>query len=648
MKLEKNSGSKIIALIKKLSSNFYSKIPTSLTGSFLSGKLGSADTGLIRSIVDKIAFNRRVSTPVKRIVARAFDRSTILNAISGVMKLLPLIQIRTIGLFAFCFGAFTSISSLIGSRMSGDILTDPNLILGLTAAVIGALLSISQKSCYQAVRESRIASIILFRLLGLKTSDSLLQSKPIILNHWGIILGLSSGLLGLFIGPHTVLSVPFVFLTFYTLLCSPESGVVLIFLLLPVLSENKLAALSLFVGFSYLLKLLRGKRTFKLNFVCLSVLAFAVSLFIGGVASVTPAESFKTAIILLSLIASYFVTVNTVKTAVWVRRCCSAILLSFGFTLITGLTGKLASAFSGRGVTSLIALLPSDVTSLFSFNSVLTVMCVAFLPFLLIGAFMNRTEGSRFIYFCGIAVSLYCIVAGHSFGALISAIFSAALLLLIVKKSSFGAVAATAVALPTILSLLPSPILKSIADTVGLSSVISGLSSEPTSSTAKMIRSTILGGIGLGDEALKRVYPIFSESSSHSIQGYGSLYTALTVSLGIVGTLIFAVLIITLLRLFFSYLGRSKDDVPYLRYTSVAAFTSVISLTVMGITDNIFSEPTVFALFFLLTAITVSTVSVADSERRLMKIDGPYVSLSIVNNNQAIVKGDNVNEQSEQ
>ena len=646
MKLKKSKGSRIIAFINKLTLGFCSKIPASLTGSFLSGKLGNGRSGLISSLFERISFSKRVSTPAKRVIARGFDRSTILGAVSGVMKLVPFVQLRTVGLIALGFGIFTAVASLIKQSIGGEITTDPALMLGILSACTGATLIISAKSCYQAIRESRIASFILFKLFGLKTSDAYLNKKSIVLNYWGVGIGLAAGLLGIITDPFTVLVIPAVFLVSYALLCSPESGVVLMLLLVPLLHGKRLALLSLFVGLSYLIKLIRGKRTLKLDFTSITVLLFALSVFFGGVASVTPRTSFGEASVRLSLIVAYFVTVNTVKTAVWTKRCFSALLFSFGATLISGLAGRIISSINTPGADSLAALLPSEVLTLYSFNSLLTVMCVAFFPFLLTGAFLNRTEGSRFVYFCAIAVSVYCIVSGSSFGALLSVIFGTVLLSVIINRRNAGIIVTLAAAFPILLLALPSSVTVPIARTVGLSGALSSFEAETISETISIIRSTLWGGIGLGVEALKRVYPLFS-TNSVPLQNYNSLYTALTVSLGISGLLIFAVFTVSLARRFFSYLSRCKDDGTYLKYSATAAFTSVFSLTVLGFTDNIFADPTVFCLFFLITALALSTVSVADSERKHAEIDGPYISLTVSNDKDTVTKGDNDNERSE-
>ena len=119
MKLKKSKGSRIIAFINKLTLGFCSKIPASLTGSFLSGKLGNGRSGLISSLFERISYSKRVSTPAKRVIARGFDRSTILGAVSGVMKLVPLVQLRTVGLIALCFGIFTAVASLIKQSIGG-------------------------------------------------------------------------------------------------------------------------------------------------------------------------------------------------------------------------------------------------------------------------------------------------------------------------------------------------------------------------------------------------------------------------------------------------------------------------------------------------------------------------------------------------
>ena len=137
----------------------------------------------------------------------------------------------------------------------------------------------------------------------------------------------------------------------------------------------------------------------------------------------------------------------------------------------------------------------------------------------------------------------------------------------------------------------------------------------------------MLGGIGLSEGAFSKIYPLYTNDLSQKITHTLDLYSQITVSLGISGLIIFILFIAQLLRRYFSYITACDGDDASLKATTVSMFAGLSALLIMGLTDYIWLSPSVFLLFWLMTALFMASIRTAEDDRYTALADGPTLEI---------------------
>lgn len=628
MRNKNNSNrSAVISALDRFSAYFYKKLPESFVANLFTKKHFGQKNGLFSKLFDKIGFKRRISIPFKRFLAKNTDNSFILSGFKRIIKLIPLIQIKCIGLFYFAFGLSAALTYLLQISLSSNNPSQTILIVAAMCCLSGGILSGSQKNCYRALSESRILSTLMFKLLGLNRNDVLINATGIGKGGAFFVCGLLFGIIGSFT------SVVFTALLFPALICLysmfafPESGAVSLFLVIPFLTSYQLSVICAIIFFAWILKLLRGKRILHLASIDICVLLFAVTVLFGGIVSVSPKASMSLALTYLSMLGAYFATVNLMRTPEWIKRCAAALSVSFGISLTAGVLGQLVELIPSNRAGIFDEIMSQELLTLFSFNPMLIYMAVATLPIILLKTGMKHESPAKVIIFLTVIASIACFIFGRSRSGLISALIGMVILLLLVSKRSFTFLVPAAIVLPALISVLPSSVISFITGFITSERFSSSYRHGVTKTIERILCDSFAGGIGLGDKAFEKIYPLYANTSSQGIPKISGLYTHITVSLGITGLIIFAVFIIALLRMYFRYYAESNGECSSLKATATASFTGICSLLVMGLVDHIWSRPPSFMLFWLLVALLTSCIKTFENERYARPLDGPALEI---------------------
>ncbi len=625
-KNKERNESVTVSLLDRFSSYVYKKMPESASARLLVGSEKKYD-GLFSKLSDKLKFNKRISLPLKRHIAKGFDGSVILTRLMELINLIPLIQLKCVGVFYFGLGLFNAIAYLIRSNLPGASLDITVFYISVLAAFFGGILSSSQKTCYAAFTESRILSYVAFKLLGLKPNTAYNDADGIGRTAKFFFGGVIGGAVSVFIPPiYVMLAVP-VLLVLYALFAFPESGAVALFLSVPFLTSRQLAVFSALLTLSWLVKLLRGKRIFKISFLDITVIIFGISVFFGGVVSVSAKESAELSRVLLSMMAGYFAVSNLIRTPEWIKKCAGAFILSFSLSLAFGIIGWGIRLLPTGRTDILVEILPSGMLSLFSFNSLLIHTAVAILPMILISTLPKRSFNSVLAALIATSGSVFCFIFGESRSALVSALVGAVILLMLVSRRSLTFLIPAAIVVPTVIVLLPSSVTSQLTDLLSLDSAAVAYRQGINDTTLKIISDSFIGGIGLGDAAFAKIYPLYTSATSEAIPHAHGLYSQITVSLGIMGLLSFALTAAALLRRYFSYISLSARDGAEIKAIVISSFTGIISLLIMGTVDYIWFNPSVFLVFWLLLALFSSAVRTAEHERYVRPSDGPSLDI---------------------
>lgn len=186
-----------------------------------------------------------------------------------------------------------------------------------------------------------------------------------------VLLGALLGVLSAFVSPFYILLVPLLLLLVAIVVRTPEAGLVLSVLLLPVLTFTgrydslyvtslqdmsfgdilsavgiptlSLAALVLFTGLAYLLKVLRKKRLFRFGLLDGAVLLVGLTVLLYGIFPSADAASFTEVLITVILLNIYFLAVNLMRTEAWINR----VLAVLQFTMLLSLTAGIVVYYFG-------------------------------------------------------------------------------------------------------------------------------------------------------------------------------------------------------------------------------------------------------------------------------------------------------------
>ncbi len=635
MNKSKNAKKKssIFSSLTRFSEHIYSKMPESFSARLLIGKK-KTENGLFSKLISKINFKKRVSLPIKRFFAKSFDNSFILGYLKKLISMIPLIQLKCVGLFYFSFGLYSTIVNLIKANLISGGRGDLSLYLSIGSFVVGGIFCGSQKSCYASFSESKILSSVFFGFFNVPRNNYFLQKDPIGRPTYFLIAGIIAGVLGSLTSVQLVLLLIPSLILIYGVFAFPESGVVALFLALPFLSVSRLAALGVLVTLSWLIKLIRGKRIFKFTSLDLTVLAFGISILLGGIISVSPEESSELSILLIAMLSTYFAVSNLLRTAEWIKKCGVALVISFLASLVASIIGIAVQLLPDTIGVIFNDIFSDSLLSIMRINPTFIHMSVAVIPLMIMQSVASKTSSKTAWSVFAVLLTIACLLIGSSRSGALAVIIGLTLLLLLVSKRSFSYIIPALIIIPLVIALMPSSVVDAVCKVFSFNGTIASYRQTLSYTTNKMMHDSFFGGIGLGECAFTKIYPLYTNDLSLQMTHASDLYSQITISLGISGLIIFILFIAQLLRKYFSYIVKSVSDEPDLKISVISTFTGLCALLIMGLIDYIWLSPSVFLMFWLMAGLFSASVRTAKAERYELSSDEPTLEIDCKTLNQ--------------
>ncbi len=601
----------------------------SFFGQLLTGNRNKESQGIFSFLGDKIAFRRRVTVPMKRFFAGGFEKSVLLTRLKALFAILPNVQLKCFGIFYFAAGLSLSVAFLI-QRFALGMSSTPvhGLLFGIPATMIGGILTASQTQCGEAVSRSRILSLLLFDAMGLHRESVLPNRAPIGRGDVAFLFGIAAGCIGILTSPLPILlSVPLLFLA-YAILRQPESGVILLLLSFPFFSTEIVGGMTIFVTGSWLLKVIRGKRIFATTSLDIAVLAFAFVIFVGGLVSVTPSESMRVSTVFLAMMSGYFMTVNLIRTSEWVGRCRRALLFSLGITASVGVAEYLLGFAPQKWLdASMLSLIPGRCVSFFENPNVLASVLLLLLPFALSARSLSRPGDRRFEWTIFFMVTVLCLIFTWSRGGWIGAIVAILVMLLLTSQHILAKLFCGLLLLPAVIAWMPDRVMIRLFSAANLSDSSIAYRLGIWRGTESLLSDCFAGGIGMGETAFRRIYPLYSLSAVETAPHTHNLYSQIIVSVGFAGFLLFVAVMLLMLRRYAAYTVVGKNDAAPLRLTAAAGFAGLCGFLFMGMTDYVWYNNRVVLLFWMVLGLTSAAIRVGESERIETIPDGPHLEL---------------------
>lgn len=562
---------------------------------------------------------RRVATDVRAHIARAFENSRILTALSNLVASLIHRKLKTYGAFLLSLGAYGIVSYII--RVYVLVRGGEDLSVVVTCFVFLLLafpMMASRDTFAAAAQKSQIMSALLFEWLGIPR-DSFAAERTFPKRYSFVTaLGMILGALTYFVHPIYYVLIAFLLLAVALIFSYPEIGVLGLIALVPLsalFSHPSVVLLGAVIvtGIGYFIKLLRGKRVAKLNLMDFAVFVFAVILLIGGIFSAGGMMSFASASLYFVLLMGYFLTVNLIRTKEWVRRCVATLLLFATLSAVLGVVQIFTGGMDASWLdTEMFSNISVRITATFDNPNVYATYLLLVLPFVFAVFLRKEPQARRVPLTACLILLVVCLAETWSRGAWLGALVALVLFFLIYSRRSLPYLLFGGALLPISTLLLPDSMISRFVSIGSASDTSSMYRISAWRGVVKMLGENWLGGIGVGEAAFSAVYPVFSYAGIEGIRHTHNLYLQLLSEMGIAGLAVFVIVMILFVQNCFEFIYKMRNQGE--ATVVIAGLVAVIASLIMGLTDHIWYSYRVFLMFWLVIGLVNAYIRIGLSE----------------------------------
>ncbi len=552
----------ILAALDKFTVYIYTLLKNGLFG-FIFG----AYKNNMRSVIFEKLTSTKLSEHLAELrygICRRIESSAILNFIKFAVKYLLGCRLKVYGAFFAVFGIYTAVTSVVTVLIDGNIdgiISEPNIASAIMMLLVSLPLILSKKTLSESLISSRVGILILnitgFSSVNVKNT----AGKGGHMNT-AFLLGIMCGALTYYFSPLYILALISILIWAYAVTSKPEIGVLTLFFAIPFLPTMLLATIVIYVFLCYAVKLFRGKRVLRLEPVDIVALAFVFLTLCGGTISLS-STSLKPALLMTVLMSGYFLTVGLIRTREWLVKCSIALVIS-------GVIESLYSLmlyFTGSGYSS-DAWVDSEMFSSIGRRAVGTLdnpnMLAEYLILVIpiaVSMFVGRGEGlRRFQAFVSIAIMGLCLIFTWSRGAWLALIVAALIYVLMWHHRSIWLIFGGIAALPVLITFLPSSIVSRFTSIGNLSDSSTSYRVYIWRAVVEMISDNTWSGIGIGEGAWDRVYPLYTYIGVEAAPHSHNLYLQIWLELGAIGLLAFVVFIFMLCQSGFTFFSRLSGN----------------------------------------------------------------------------------------
>ena len=590
----------ILSFIIFVSNEFYQLLRNTFTVTLFTSYKSTA-SAFASSFTHKLFLGNKISgffSSLRRKFQYTATFAVIPKAFSSFTGRLLNVKTRVYSMILLSFGAITLFCHIFVTNYFSFFNYDVYAPLtGLLLMLVATILIPQTNTLSEAITESRIINLFLFELLGIK--------RPQCREHFtfsyssACLIGTLLGALSLFTPARDIVFIICLVIYSFIVFASPEAGLISILIAFPFASNSLLLFGIAVLCISYFTKVAAGKRTFHLEFMDLAVIVFMVIQLFGEIVSFGSNSSPLTTVLFTAV---YLLTVSILRTSLWFERgkktfitVLSALSLFAPISLLV--TRFFETEINTEGATDIY----SGGNALNSYAMLSLILLPALFMFLSELINCKSVSGKIWFSFATIADIVFLINV-LSNAAWIGAILSVLIFVLLYKGKSIILLFAVTVMIP----FLPILGIYSFDSVLSLFSV-SESKINTWNAVIRMIFDYPLTGIGSRTDAFQYVYPSYFVGNTDHITSTGSLILQITLSLGIVGLLVFILVFLSILQSSFSF-GRScSDKSSPERITCYAGMCGVISLFFWGIREYIWFNPRAMLVFWILSAITVCT-----------------------------------------
>lgn len=569
---------------------------------------------------------------MRRNIALAIENSLLRRGVWHLVEVLLLSSLRTIGVFFLTAGTYSIIVyGLFLFVWNIDIVGAIQFYAGCAAVLMGIFLLFFDHSVGFVLRKSIFFRKIFVPLFG--ASEESLKDIPRVGRqsvYIAVPLGMLIGALSALTSPLYIIVGAVAAFVILSVLATPESGVLLLLLLLPFFGflPNGTAWLVAAIALpmvAYLLKLLRGNRAFHMDvqdFVVLLLLLFTV---LSGV-SVAGRSAWYGALISALAISAYFFVVNVIATPRWLNRCRTALIISATVSALIGIVQFVLAAIEQLGDVPLSTLGETVCAGFVDRTTFAYYLIIAF-PFALF-AFLRGEKQHRLLSGLALVAILIATVLTWVQSAWIALAVMIVVFALIHERRFFPFILTLCLLTPTVYAFLPVrarsfilQLMRSNSSATFAKSVYAGeVASRIFFGSGEGLYSKQQGLLrllfGLGNGGFEQICQIYVSTAPADTAASLNFWLYRLLEGGILGVLLPALLLFFMLQNCFSLLRMGASTKKLMSPTVGVAM--VVGVLVHGIFRYAWYDYTALTVFFVAAALIGAD---ARYQRRQREVD---------------------------
>lgn len=223
-------------------------------------------------------------------------------------------------------------------------------------------------------------------------------------------------------------------------------------------------------------------------------------------------------------------------------------------------------------------------------------------PFAAACVFTGKTWWQKAFFFCCLLVMVVCMVVTFSRGGYIGLILAAAIFIVMLDARF---ILLGLIGIVALYFVLPDTVIERFTSIGNMSDSSTSYRVYIWMGTIAMLKDYWLSGIGPGSAAFNLIYPAYSYNTISAPHAH-NLYLQLMSDSGIIGLLIFALLLFSFYRMTLSAFSRTRSRMPHdksSRIYLIAVVSSVSGYLLQGFTDYSFYNNKVMFLFWVIIAL---------------------------------------------
>lgn len=610
----------------------YALILDSMLGRYMTGYRKTSEalshSRIRRLFRSKRKRSDRVTFRIRHRISSVVEKSVFCRAVTALERAALQCSLNSYAIFLLFFGCFSIVSYYVTASLSPENSHLAYAITGGAMVLFSLPLFASTRSLAHSLYQSAFFHLLLVRMLGLaeerfRSYDQKGREHYLV----ALIMAILLGSLTFLYPPYTMLAIAFSVVLLLMIMRDPEVGMLLSVVLCPffALTARPTVSLLVLVGvtlFSFVVKLLCGKRVLRLELIDAAVLLLGLLYVLGGIATPGGQASLQSALTYALLMSIYIMVANLVRSQDGIRRITHLLIMTCTLIALYGLWQRLAGTVDIAYVDmTLFSDLGGRVYATWENPNMLAEYLVLLLPLIFAGLLQSDRWTRGVGYALCFAIAALCLVFTWSRGAWLGAVISLFLMLLCLSHKVLSYVLLAVLPSAALLPLLPEKVVRRFASIGNMadSSVLYRL--NLWRGVEQMLGDHWLTGVGVGERAFCAVYSRYALSGIESAMHSHSLYLGLVCGLGIVGLAVFAIALLLWLRRALEYyrFGEWRGA----RLVVLGGIAGVVALLIMGIFDDIFYNYRIFFMFWAVMGLVSAQLRIGEhqTERATNPID---------------------------